>query len=229
MDDINPNPFTLQEVDEASAALILQLQQEDADELQRTSKGKGRENELSDADFAIQLFQQDLQQTSTLFNDRSMSRSLARAIIADAALLTDAVAREDTVANDRLVAEQLSHGGEIKSGKDVLSEDTQMDDLLLARLMALYVADLTVDGVPSFSDGDVSTIGPTAQDRHVLLLSRQIKSLVSERHVPYASHRPAQSVKATPMTAIVHRTPQRSKCLRQHWNRDGNGATIADG
>ncbi|KAL8768849.1 MAG: hypothetical protein Q9209_005030 [Squamulea sp. 1 TL-2023] len=176
MDDVHPIPSTFQEMDDASAALILQLQQEDADELQRTSKGKGREDELSDAEFAIQLFQQDLQQMSTLLADCSMSRSLTRAIIADAAILTDAVAREDLIANDRLVAEQLSNGGEIKSRKYVPSEDTQMNDLLLARLTAL----------------------------------------------------PAPSARPTPMMAIVRRTPQRSKCLQQHWNRDGNGVTIAD-
>ncbi|KAL8643787.1 MAG: hypothetical protein Q9226_008120, partial [Calogaya cf. arnoldii] len=70
MEATNPHPYTLQDVDDASAALILQLQREDVEELQRLSKGKHREDEVSDADLAIELFQQDLQETSAVLSDR---------------------------------------------------------------------------------------------------------------------------------------------------------------
>lgn len=69
MEPTDPHPFALQEIDDASAALILQLQREDAGELQRSSKGKNREDEVSDIDLAIELLQQDLQETNTFLMD----------------------------------------------------------------------------------------------------------------------------------------------------------------
>lgn len=152
MDSTDPHPFTLQDVDDASAALILQLQREDAEELQRSSKGKHREDEVSDIDLALELFQQDLQETNAVLTDRCMSRSLARAVVADSAFLTDEVAREDTLANDRLVAEQIQRGGEAGCSKGT-SGDPGLDDLFIARLTALYVSG-PADGCASAVDDE---------------------------------------------------------------------------
>ncbi|KAL8867801.1 MAG: hypothetical protein Q9198_008386, partial [Flavoplaca austrocitrina] len=137
---------SLQEVDDASAALILQLQLQDAEELQRSSKGKNREDVVSDIDLAIELFQQDLQETNTFLTDRCMSRSLARAVVADSAFLTDEVAREDTLANDRMVAERIQRGEETKCS-DRTCENPEIDDLTIARLTALYVSRRTDEDV----------------------------------------------------------------------------------
>ncbi|KAL8846113.1 MAG: hypothetical protein Q9221_008781 [Calogaya cf. arnoldii] len=156
MEATNPHFFTLQDIDDASAALILQLQREDVEELQQSSKGKHREDEVSDADLAIELFQQDLQETSAVLSDRLMSRSLARAVVTDAAFLTDEVARQDTLANDRLVAERIQQGGEAESSKGTTS-DPVPDDLLLARLTALYVSDPADDRAFADDDDNEST------------------------------------------------------------------------
>ena len=142
MESIESHTFSLQEVDDASAALILQLQREDAEELQRSCKGKNREDVVSDIDLAIKLFQQDLEERSAFLTDRCMSRSLARAVVADSAFLTDEVAREDTLANDRMVAQRIQRGEKTKCSGGA-SGNPGIDDLTIARLTALYVSSPT--------------------------------------------------------------------------------------
>ncbi|KAL8880876.1 MAG: hypothetical protein Q9198_001802 [Flavoplaca austrocitrina] len=142
MEPIKPDTFSLQEVDDASAALILQLQREDAEELQRSSKGKNREDVISDHDLAIELFQQDIHEMNTFLTDRCMSRSLARAVVADSAFLTDEVAREDTLANDRMMAQRIQRGDAAKCSEGA-SGNPGIDDLTIARLTALFVSSPT--------------------------------------------------------------------------------------
>ncbi|KAL8734590.1 MAG: hypothetical protein Q9166_001490 [cf. Caloplaca sp. 2 TL-2023] len=139
MEVANPFEFALDQMDDASAAFIVGLQREDVEELQRIYKGKGREGEISDAALAIETYQQELQQASAIWTDRCMSRSLARAVMADSAFLTDAVAREDAFANDRLVAERFANGDEIGCCTEGCSKGPKLDDLFIARLTALYV------------------------------------------------------------------------------------------
>ncbi|KAI4107881.1 MAG: hypothetical protein LQ339_002491 [Xanthoria mediterranea] len=153
MEPTDPHPFALQEIDDASAALILQLQREDAGELQRSSKGKNREDEVSDIDLAIELLQQDLQETNTFLMDRCMSRSLARAVVTDSACLTDEIARENSLANDRLVAERIQRGGEVECARGSLG-DPGLDDLCIARLKALYVSGPTDERVSAVDDDE---------------------------------------------------------------------------
>ena len=155
METTNPHPFTLQEIDDASAALILQLQHEDAEALLQSSKGKNREDEVSDIDLAIELLQQDLQQTNTFLMDRCMIRSLARAVVTDSACLTDEVAREDGLANDRLVAERIQRGGEVERARGTSGDpDPGLDDLCIARLTALYVSGPSGERISAVDDDD---------------------------------------------------------------------------
>ncbi|KAL8798254.1 MAG: hypothetical protein Q9182_006815 [Xanthomendoza sp. 2 TL-2023] len=163
MEVVRSNLFAFDQIDDASAALILQLQHEDADELQRLDKGKACEGTVSDADLALQVYQYELQQTSTVLADRCMSRSLAKAVIADSAFLTDAVAREDAFAHDRLVAERLHSGEEVDCGTEGCSEDPQLDDLLIARLTALYVSGTDDDCTASSDDYQDVTTGESSQ------------------------------------------------------------------
>ena len=156
--EVNSSHFSLDEVDDATASLIIQLQREDLEELQSLDKGKSREHDVSDADAAMTIFQEELQQRSAVLNDRCMSRSLARAVITDSALLTDIVAHEDAIANDRLVAERLHSGEEIESGTKENLVDPNLDDLLLARLMTLYVSGTEGDyNTPVANEDEQST------------------------------------------------------------------------
>ncbi|KAL9029115.1 MAG: hypothetical protein Q9180_007070 [Flavoplaca navasiana] len=159
MEGVGSHSSPLYQIDDASAALILELQREDMQELQRTSKGKRREDDVSDIDLAVGLFQEELDQTSTILADRCMSRSLARAVITDSAMLTDAVAGEDAFANDRMVAERLNDGDDVA---ECCANDPTLDDLYVARLTALYVCCPSDGCAPSHTGDGQSTIAESS-------------------------------------------------------------------
>ncbi|KAL8720066.1 MAG: hypothetical protein Q9181_007969, partial [Wetmoreana brouardii] len=137
----NRHGLGLDQADDATAALIVQLQHEDLQELKHQDKGKSREGDRSDADIAMAFYQEELQQLGIVLKDRYMSRSLERAVVTDSALLTDAIAKEDSLANDRLLAERLNRGDEFKGDTEVFSGNPSLDDHFIARLTALYVSD----------------------------------------------------------------------------------------
>lgn len=137
----NRHGFGLEQVDDATAALIVRLQREDVEELRQLDKGKSREGEKSDAYVAMELYQEELQQADAILADRCMSRSLAQAAISVSGLITDAVAREDMVANDMLLARRVSDGEEVSSNTQGCSATPDLSDLLIARLKTLYVSD----------------------------------------------------------------------------------------
>lgn len=156
--DVSSHPFSLDEVDDATAALIIQLQQEDLEALQLSDKGKRREDNLSDADIATKLLQEELELKRFTLNDHCMSRSLAQAVITDSALPTEAVIQEDAVANDRLLAERVGNGEDIESGAEAVSGAQDLDDLLIARLTALYVSGTDEDcTTPAVNEGNETT------------------------------------------------------------------------
>lgn len=76
-------------IDEASAALIIQLQIQDSQQLSEASgtKGKGREGELSDSQLSIKLYREDLQRNASILADRKMTRSIFRACQTDRQIL----------------------------------------------------------------------------------------------------------------------------------------------
>ena len=127
-------------VDDASAALILQMQDADLEELLTSSKGKGREGEVSDADLALALFEQDLRDMNGRVADRIMSRSITRAVIMDGSLLSGPMQEEQTAANDRAMAQRLSENG-ADNYEDVnnRTSSSMMEESLSARLFGLYI------------------------------------------------------------------------------------------
>ena len=139
MDTLTPS--TLYTTDDATASLILQLQHEDLEALNASTNGEGRVNEVSDADLAICMLNEDLQKMSDVLSDRRMGRSLASAVITDAPLLLEAATEEDLSAHDRMIAERLLRGDE--TGLLAIRDrpENPADDLLIARLTALYVSD----------------------------------------------------------------------------------------
>ncbi|KAL8769027.1 MAG: hypothetical protein Q9194_005556 [Teloschistes cf. exilis] len=153
-----PRGTSLDHVDEATLAVIEQILSEDIEELVNRDKGKNREGEKSDAYLAVEVYRSELRQFRTILADRNMSRSLARAVIADSALMTDAVAREDSFANDRLLAERLSRGEDVPFNTgEAGSGDPRLDDLFIARLTGLYVSDKDAYCLPREVNGQPET------------------------------------------------------------------------
>ncbi|KAH6691802.1 hypothetical protein BKA61DRAFT_647902 [Leptodontidium sp. MPI-SDFR-AT-0119] len=92
-------------MDEASAALI----------------GKARDGELSDSQFAIELFRDDLERTASILTDLQMTRSIARACQMDGDVLRALLSEEQTAASDRAAECRL---GDVQTPADELDSES---------------------------------------------------------------------------------------------------------
>ncbi|KAL9581762.1 MAG: hypothetical protein Q9212_003700 [Teloschistes hypoglaucus] len=96
-------------MDPKTANLILTLQWQDLEQAKTTSKGKRRDtDELSDADLAIQLQQQEFQQAGYQISDRRMAGSIHRAVLDDRASVVILASEKNQAANDHNLAYQLA-------------------------------------------------------------------------------------------------------------------------
>jgi hypothetical protein len=82
-------PANFDQMDAATAALIVELHLQDSkDELEGSrGKEKAAEENISDNQIAMQLFQEDSERQATLLDDRKMAASISQAVRADAELL----------------------------------------------------------------------------------------------------------------------------------------------
>ena len=146
----------------------MQLQIGDIEELLSAKKGKGRDGDISDADLALATYQQELQAGTTILADQCMGRSLARAVVSDAALLNESLAEENTAASDRALAHSLAG---INAPTPTPETARDLDDGFLARLAALLGPDLANEG-----DGVEDTVqrdGPVRPESSAWAASRQ--------------------------------------------------------
>ena len=131
----------VEEDDDATATLIIDLQIADINEALSAKKGKGRADQVFDDDVALQICLQELQDQRISLADRSMSRSLTRAVLHDARLLRTLAAQEDTAAHDRNLAHRLAGVAPLPLAIEGPKADEADDDELISRLTALYVSD----------------------------------------------------------------------------------------
>tara|TARA_R110002060_G_scaffold9683_2_gene14526 strand:+ start:1122 stop:1712 length:591 start_codon:yes stop_codon:yes gene_type:complete len=129
-------------MDSETAALILQLQIQDSDELFSACEGKGKgiEGVLTDTQLALQLYKEGLQRSATIIADQNMARSLARACQTDGNMLALSFSQEQREARDRQVALRL--GGvpaPLAIAEGATNEDKELDDEMLKKLNALYI------------------------------------------------------------------------------------------
>ncbi|KAI1822268.1 hypothetical protein F4861DRAFT_515432 [Xylaria intraflava] len=96
--------------DDETLSLILSLSREDAKEVASISKGKQAAGSLSDAEFALQLYAQELDRAATYLSDRIMTRSICFALQADVNALLESERLERVAENDRRIAIDLSAG-----------------------------------------------------------------------------------------------------------------------
>ena len=129
-------------LDDATAILILQLEDRDIQEFLDAGKGKGRDRDglTSDADLAMAIYQQELQQRHAILADRCMSRSITDAVMTDAALLRESSSEEDTASKDRALAQHLAtDDNAMPDTIEHVDPEHPIDDGVMARLGALYV------------------------------------------------------------------------------------------
>jgi hypothetical protein len=80
---------SLDVADDITTALIVQLQLEDIEGMNFSSKGKGREGDLSDAEYALRLYRREFEAHSLLVSDRRMIRSIAQAVQTDGIVIAE--------------------------------------------------------------------------------------------------------------------------------------------
>lgn len=132
------NMCSLEGVDEDTAALIVQLQIVDTEELWSSRKGKSCSDIPSDAEVAILLQIQDLLNASALVSDRRMIRSIASAVRTDGDLVTSFTTAEDVAARDRELAQRLS--GNSVDTMPTAHRSSEIGNTLLAKLAGMYVS-----------------------------------------------------------------------------------------
>ena len=169
-------------VDDATAALILQLQHQDIEELLGTRKGKGRDGEQSDADLAMTTYQKELQDRTTILADRSMSRSLTHAIVSDATVLSESRAQENTAVRDRALALRLAKGIAPPMTSEQPTAEDALDDSIIARLAALYIPGRSEDA-PQDDDvlGAESSAWAESREKPSAVVHRQCTACDSEK------------------------------------------------
>lgn len=95
-------------IDIESLMLAIQLQREDLEQCEQAKKGKHREDEIIDSEVALEVWRQELEETSTLISDQALCISIAKAVESDALLIAEAKAAEEQAVSDRALALRLS-------------------------------------------------------------------------------------------------------------------------
>jgi len=129
-------------IDEATARLIIQLQLEDSEVLASTldRKGKAREGDLTDSQVALQIYRDDMKRNDKLIQDRQMTKSIAHACQTDGNIIAASHSQEHTAASDHEMACRLSGQPVTKPVDRWTVPAEEMDEELMAKLRALYVA-----------------------------------------------------------------------------------------
>ena len=126
-----------QSMDDLTAALVIELELEDAEIVSSSFKGKAHEGTLSDAELALELYKQELKRNASIFSDRRMARSIALAVQTDGNVLAESMSQEQSAARDRDMACGLSGTRVSSSVKPCTVTSEEMDEELLAKFAAL--------------------------------------------------------------------------------------------
>lgn len=106
------------DIDDETLHLVLQLHMEDLEEIRKSSKGKHRQDELPDADFAIEMYRSEIESRALFASDRSMCRSIAQAARRDGELVNTLVQEEQQALEDRQYALWLSRQDDTSEDED---------------------------------------------------------------------------------------------------------------
>ncbi|KIV78087.1 hypothetical protein, variant [Exophiala sideris] len=130
-------------VDFETADLILKLQLEDVEDLLTSSKGKQRDGELDDPQFALSLLESNLECVRSIISDRQMTQSIATAIRTDGTIIANTIREEEAACGDHTLAHRLN-GTDVTS--EVQLEQNALNEKILSKLAGLYMfADSGVD------------------------------------------------------------------------------------
>lgn len=148
----------MEDMDEATADLILQLQLADLKEMEAASPGKQKAGELTDSQIAAQLFEENLATIRTTLSDHRMTRSIARAVHSDGYVVAEFVEEEELAHRDQALARRL-HGGSAReeASADAVFSAEEIDAEILAKLAGLYVSEDWGQQLDRAARGEVTT------------------------------------------------------------------------
>ncbi|KAI8228061.1 hypothetical protein K4K54_002442 [Colletotrichum sp. SAR 10_86] len=137
----------LDEMDEATLQLIVQMQQEDIRDLQDQSKGKAKETDRSDADVAFDTYQAELASFRTFAADRALSRRIARQEGTYPRVTTITAPAEQQAVPDASnpITSQLA---ESSSAKEIVAEEIVAEEIVTEESLA-------ADAVHPICNGDI--------------------------------------------------------------------------
>ncbi|KAI7237216.1 hypothetical protein KC330_g3300 [Hortaea werneckii] len=106
-------------MDLLSFELIIRLQLEDSQEMAGQSKGKQPEGTFNDAELALQLYIEDIENTITTLKGRKMAQSFAKSVMEDSELIEQMLKEDQQVATDRVLATSIrtKNGGNASFSK----------------------------------------------------------------------------------------------------------------
>jgi IBR (half RING finger) domain-containing protein len=127
-------------MDDASAALIIDLQQEDVADALENQKGKQVAGRQTDFELALDTYKNDLDCYGTILRDHRIARSMGMAVQDDAVALTIALQEEARNADDRAIALRLGgHEGSSADQHQTGRLRTNVSEETLARFGQLSV------------------------------------------------------------------------------------------
>ncbi|KKZ60246.1 hypothetical protein EMCG_05056 [[Emmonsia] crescens] len=97
-------------MDDQSLALTVELLRQDVTEIFGNRKGKQVEGTVNDAEFALQIYQEELAGCLVFLQDRQVAQSMGRAVHEDGHTIAVIKQEEDTAINDRRMALNLAGG-----------------------------------------------------------------------------------------------------------------------
>ncbi|KAI8156651.1 Phosphomevalonate kinase [Colletotrichum sp. SAR 10_70] len=125
----------LDEMDEATLQLIVQMQQEDIRDLQDQSKGKAKETDRSDADVAFDTYQAELASFRTFAADRALSRRIARQEGTYPRVTTITAPAEQQAVPDASNP-ITSQPAESSSAKEIVAEEIVAEEIVTEEILA---------------------------------------------------------------------------------------------
>ncbi|KAI6900217.1 hypothetical protein KC318_g8898 [Hortaea werneckii] len=153
--------------------LIIRLQLEHSQEMAGQSKGKQREGTFNDAELALRLYMEDIENTNTTLKDRKMAQSFAKSVMDDSELIEQVLKEEQQAATDREFAASLrnENGGTASFSRSdppaTAIKDPWQDNEILEKVAAIYMhtADMNYVATPALTaddDSDAETIAESS-------------------------------------------------------------------
>lgn len=150
--------------DPRTISTVIQVELDDSAALADLVKGKQHEGVVTDAEFALELYIQEMRACQDILEDRKMAQSIALAVHRDGRMIYESYQQEDQIARDRTLAMNPgSSGVEAEAcskskpqvyADELEAEDAWLDDEMLEKIAALYNADVRISNDSSPSLGD---------------------------------------------------------------------------